>query len=113
MGKAAANDVKLIPHRWAMHAVQALAQRDAAMLTRVFTEVAILSRTAAIDTQVKIFGCGAALQFHNFGFFDASASAYSSTKPLVDRVVEGDTLLLLALRRLDPECAGALLDCGA
>ncbi|RLN20990.1 hypothetical protein BBJ28_00008053 [Nothophytophthora sp. Chile5] len=59
--------VKLIRHRWDMHALQALAKRDSDELTRVFTEMTELP-AQAIDTQVQTFGFGAPMQFHSFEY---------------------------------------------
>jgi hypothetical protein len=48
------------------------------------------------------------------GIFDkASAAASTTSSALFDRVVDGDTLLLLALRHYDPKCASALVKLGA
>ncbi|KAG6964030.1 hypothetical protein JG688_00007879 [Phytophthora aleatoria] len=104
---------KLIPHRWDMHALHALVTRDHNELVRVFTELKSLP-ASAVDTQVKTFGFGAPMQFHTFGFFDKTSPASSSTSAtLFDHVVDGDTMLLLALRHYDPLCAAALIKQGA
>ncbi|KAG7383807.1 hypothetical protein PHYPSEUDO_003290 [Phytophthora pseudosyringae] len=104
---------KLLRHRWDMHALQALAKRDPNELKRVFSELKDLPELA-VDTQVKTFGFGAPMQFRTFGFFDkASAASSSASVALFERVVDGDTMLLLALRQYDPICAIALIKLGA
>ncbi|TMW65023.1 hypothetical protein Poli38472_009190 [Pythium oligandrum] len=111
-GRVAAEDVKLIPHRWDMHAIQALAQRDAALLARIFTEKGVLVLPeGAIDCQVQSFGYGAPMQFHSYGFFDVRSKGHSSV--LFDLVLPGDTLVLIALRHHDPMSVIALYQAGA
>ncbi|KAH7465818.1 hypothetical protein PRIC1_014595 [Phytophthora ramorum] len=102
---------KLVRHRWAMHALQALSRRDPHELTRVFTELKDLP-AKAMDTPVQSFGYGAPMQFHNFGFFGQTGPG-SSSPPLFDHVVDGDTMLLIALRSHDPCCAIALIKLGS
>ncbi|RLN87494.1 hypothetical protein BBJ28_00004803 [Nothophytophthora sp. Chile5] len=85
-----------------MHALQALSKRDSDELTRVFTEMTELP-AQAVDTKVQTFGFGAPMQFHSFG----------PSSALFDRAVNGDTLLLLALRHHDPQSAIALIKLGA
>ncbi|KAK1933988.1 hypothetical protein P3T76_011748 [Phytophthora citrophthora] len=104
------NNTKLIRHRWDLHALQALSKRDPYELVRVFTELKDLP-ASAVNTQAQTFGFGAPMQFHTFGFFDKTSTHSSSA--LFDHVVDGDTMLLLALRHYDPKSAIALIKLGA
>ncbi|KAG6604523.1 uncharacterized protein IUM83_14019 [Phytophthora cinnamomi] len=101
--------VKLLPIFGWRHIPQALSKKDPSELARVFTEIKGLAATA-VDTQVRVFGYGAPLQFNTFGFFDKTSSVSSA---IFERVVEGDTMLLLALRHHNPLCAITLLKLGA
>ena len=47
------------------------------------------------------------------GFYDATSGIQSPHEAFFDRVIEGDTLLLLALRKADAKCAAVLAEHGA
>ncbi|KAF1328800.1 hypothetical protein FI667_g6706, partial [Globisporangium splendens] len=103
--------VKLIPHRWDMHAIQALANDDHVLLGRVFTDLQL--PVGSVDMKVKTFGFGAPSEFHSYGFVGKSCSSSLRSGNQLEQVANGDTLLLMALRNREIRCASTLIRLGA